>query len=226
MERRKPEISIVIPTLEEESNIADVISGVRKAMNGYNYEIIIVDGHSSDRTALIAKELGARVLYENVGKGSALRLGFKQARGNKIIAMDADLSHRPNELRLLLFGLQEGYDICMGSRFMAGGGSDDMPAFRKFGNKIFVMLVNWLYNANYTDLCYGYRSLTKEATRKLGLTSEGFGIEAEISVKARKKGLKTIEIPSFEKKREGGEGKLLAFRDGYVILKAILGNLG
>lgn len=219
-------VSIVIPTLNEESNIRSVISSVEKAMNGYNHEIIVVDSHSSDRTTEIAKELGARVLTEGMGKGKALKKGFQSSRGNIIISMDADMSHRSKELKLLISGIEAGYDICMGSRFMAGGGSEDMPFIRRFGNRIFVIMVNVLYGSNYTDLCYGYRSFTKEAARKLDLVSDGFGIETEINIKAKKKGLKTIEVPSFEKKRRGGEGKLLSLKDGYIILRVILGNLG
>lgn len=225
MRKGSPYVSVVVPTLNEASNIKNVINGIKKAIKDYSYEIVVVDGNSSDRTAAIARSMGARVLHENIGKGSALRKGFRAARGRIIISIDADMSHRPNELKLLIAGIEVGYDICMGSRFMAGGGSEDMPPFRKFGNKIFVMLVNLLYGSHYTDLCYGYRSLTKDAARRLGLVSNGFGIETEISIKARKKGLKTLELPSFEKKREGGTAKLHSFRDGYVILKAIFENL-
>ena len=225
VKNNKNYISVVIPTLNEENNISKVISGVKESLKGHKFEIIVVDGHSSDNTVKIAKKTGARILYENIGKGHALRIGFASSKGNIIISMDADMSHKPDELALLISGIETGYDICMGSRFISGGGSDDMPPFRKFGNKIFVLLVNKLYGAHYTDLCYGYRSFTREAAKKLDLISDGFGIETEISVKARKKNLKTIEVPSFEKKRNSGTGKLLAFRDGYTILKVILGNL-
>ena len=66
--------------------------------------------------------------------------------------MDADLSNEPRELKILIAGIEAGYDICMGSRFLLGGGSDDMPLLRRFGNRVFVLLVNLIYGAKYTDL--------------------------------------------------------------------------
>ena len=220
-------ISVVIPTLNEEGNIGEAIKEVKKELEkyGYRYEIIVVDGHSTDKTVEIAKSLGAKILYDSVGKGSALRKGMEKAKGDIIISMDADLSNKPNELRLLISGIEIGYDICMGSRFIVGGGTEDMPLFRKFGNKIFVMLVNLFFRTNYTDLCYGYRGFRKGIINKLGLKEDKFGIETEISIKAAKLGLKVLEVPSFEKKRGSGTGKLRSFRDGYAILKTIFKNL-
>jgi glycosyltransferase involved in cell wall biosynthesis len=218
-------ISVVIPTFREESNIAKVLRGVKKQLNNYNYEIIVVDDvRGKDRTASIAKEMGARVLYDNVGKGAALIKGLRNAKGDVIIAMDADLSHEPKELRLLIDAIEIGYDICTGSRFIIGGGSEDIPMLRVLGNKLFVFLVNVLFGANYTDMCYGYRSFRKGVPQKLGLSEKGFGIETEINIKAIKKHMRIVEVPSTEKRRAAGEGKLKTFSDGWVILSTIVKN--
>ena len=128
----RPYVSIVIPTLNEQRNIRALLGGIKKIMDGHSYEIIVVDGNSTDGTATIAKRLGAKVLHESTGKGYALRKGIGAARGDIIISMDADLSNRPNELKLLIAGIEAGYDICTGSRFLTGGGSDDMPMIRRF----------------------------------------------------------------------------------------------
>jgi glycosyltransferase involved in cell wall biosynthesis len=221
----KPSVSIIIPTLNEAENLSRLLPEIKRVLSEYKYEIIVVDKHSPDGTADIARKNGVKVLYDDKGKGSALVKGLKAAKGDIIISMDADLSHRPKELKLLISGIETGYDVCMGSRFLTGGGSDDMPMLRRIGNKFFVMLVNAFYHAHYSDLCYGYRSFSKGAARKLKLNSNGFGIETEISIKAVKAGLKVIEIPSFEKKRDNGEGKLNSFRDGYIILKTIFKNI-
>lgn len=221
---KNPYVSIVIPTWNEEGNIGRVIPLIKKVMANSSYEIIIVDRHSKDKTSSIAKQLGARVLYDDIGKGSALIKGLENAKGKLLISMDADLSNEPKELKLLIAGIETGYDICMGSRFIIGGGSDDMPLIRKFGNKIFVLLVNFIFGANYTDLCYGYRSFKKGSLQKLSLSERGFGIETEINIKAIKKHLKVLEVPSMEKKRAEGIGKLNTFRDGYVILRTIFRN--
>lgn len=222
-------ISVVIPTLNEERNIRELLKLVKKELTGYRYEIIVVDGGrngpSTDKTVAIAKSNGAMVLYDDKGKGSALIKGLKHAKGDVVISMDADLSHEPKELKLLIDAINIGYDICMGSRFIIGGGSEDMPPFRVFGNKVFVGLVNLFFRTHYSDLCYGYRSFRKGVAGRLGLKETGFGIETEINIKAKKKGLKVIEVPSTEKKRGFGTGKLKTFSDGYIILKTIFANL-
>ncbi len=221
----RPYVSIVIPTLNEQGNIRALVSGIKKIMDGYDYELIVVDGNSTDGTASIAKRLGAIVLKEGIGKGYALRKGISAARGDIIISMDADLSNRPNELKLLIAGIEVGYDICTGSRFLTGGGSDDMPLIRRFGNKMFVHIVNLLYGSHYTDMCYGYRSFGRGVLKKLDLKEDGFGIETEINIKAQKRRMKILEVPSFEKQRSKEQAKLRGFKDGYVILKTIFRNL-
>jgi glycosyltransferase involved in cell wall biosynthesis len=217
-------ISVVIPTLNEEQNIGNLLHQVKPMLKDYAYEIIVVDGYSKDRTVAIARDLGAKIIYDDVGKGSALTKGIKAGRGRIIVSMDADLSNRATELKLLIAGIETGYDICMGSRFLTGGGSDDMPFIRRLGNGFFVWIVNRLYGSRYTDLCYGYRSFARSVPARLHLEEKGFGIEAEISIKAMKKHLKVLEVPSYEKKREAGDAKLMTLKDGWVILKTIIRN--
>ncbi len=102
---------------------------------------------------------------------------------------------------------------------------DDMPWVRKLGNKFFVSMVNLIWGTHYTDLCYGYRSFKKKMFEKLKLKSKGFSIETEMAIKVAKKGFNVLEVPSFEKAREAGEGKLRTFRDGWFILKKIIEEL-
>lgn len=222
-------VSIIIPTLNEEENLQIVLEDVRKTMQSLHnrYELIIVDGHSHDHTVEIAKKFKAHVLYDDIGKGSALRKGIAAAKGDIIVMMDADCSHRSSELRLLIEAINSGYDICMGSRFIQGGGTEDMPFHRRLGNKAFVHLVNMIWEMNYSDLCYGYRAFNKKATQILLplLKSNGFGIETEISIKAAKEGLKVLEIPSYEKKRMHGKGNLRSVNDGWRIIKTIMDEM-
>jgi glycosyltransferase involved in cell wall biosynthesis len=211
-------ISIVIPTLNEGKNLARVLKNIPKSVD----EVIVVDGYSTDNTVKIAKKFGAKVIFDDIGKGSALRKGMMAAKGDVIITMDADCSHKSSEIGLLTEGIKAGFDICMGSRFIQGGGTEDMSWYRKLGNKFFVFLVNLIWGMHYSDLCYGYRSFRKSCIKKLGLKQDGFGIETEIAIKAAKKKLRVLEVPSFEKGRASGEGKLRTFRDGWLILKTII----
>ena len=221
---KKIEISIIIPTLNEEENIERVIKSIKKILVTQSYEIIVVDGYSSDKTVKKAIENGAKVIYDKKGKGSALRKGFDKANGDILISMDADLSNDPKELNLIIDSIKIGYDICMGSRFITGGGTEDMPYFRKLGNRFFVLLVNLFFGSHYSDLCYGYRGFRKKIIKDLDLKEDRFAIETEININAAKKHMKVIEIPSVEKKRDTGTGKLRTFADGYNIFKTILKN--
>jgi glycosyltransferase involved in cell wall biosynthesis len=221
---KKLKISVIIPTWNEEKNLPIVLRDIKNYFKNekYNYEIIVVDKYSTDKTIKIARKFGAKILYDSGGKGSALRKGMKYAKGDIIITMDADCSNIAKEMGLLIEGIKCGYDICMGSRFIQGGGTEDMPLHRMIANKIFIFIVNLFWGMKYSDLCYGYRSFSKKAIKKLKLESDGFGIETEISIKAAKEKLKVIEVPSFEKSRRYGKGKLKTFRDGLVILKRII----
>jgi glycosyltransferase involved in cell wall biosynthesis len=221
----KPHISIVIPTLNEGETVGRVITEVQRILAGKNYEILVIDGNSSDGTADKAERMGAKVIYENTGKGNALIKGLAEARGEVIVSMDADLSNEPKELNLLIDSIESGYDLCMGSRFMAGGGTEDMPLVRRMGNRAFVCMVNFLFGSNYSDMCYGYRSFKRNIVARLRLKETGFGIETEINIKAAKLKLRVMEIPSNEKPRNAGEPKLRTFKDGYVILATILRNI-
>lgn len=211
-------ISLIIPTLNEAKNLPFVLRQIPQ----YVDETVIVDGYSTDNTAEIANQLGCKVYYDNIGKGSALIKGVQVCTGDYIIMMDADWSHRVEELGLLIEGLEVGYDFCMGSRFIQGGGSDDMTFIRRLGNKFFVHIVNIFFGTNYSDLCYGYRAFRKEVFKDLNLKSTGFSIETEISIKAAKNKLRILEVPSFEKQRKHGEGKLRGIVDGWKIAAIIL----
>ena len=214
-------VSIIIPTLNEEKNLDELFDRIP----GYIDQIIVVDGYSKDHTVDIAKKYSCHVVFDKFGKGSAMCAGARYCDGDYIVMMDADLSHKPIELDILLKGLSEGYDICMGSRFLKGGGTEDMTYLRKIGNCIFVQMVNCFFGGRYTDLCYGYRSFTKYSFDRLNLKCKGFSIETEISIKALKHKMKILEVPSFEKKRKSGKGKLRTVNDGWKILKVIISEV-
>lgn len=201
-----------------------LLKTIARALSGYEYDVIVVDGGSHDETVEIARRLGAQILRETSGKGAALRTGFDSARGDITIAIDADLSQRPGELIHFVRGLEGGHDVCLGSRFMAGAKSYDLTALRAIGNKVLCWLVNVRIGSRYTDLCYGYMGFKKGVFGELNLKEAGFGIEAEVHIKAFKKKLSILEIPSTEKKRKFGDAKLRTFHDGYAVLRTIINN--
>ncbi|MCX9011267.1 MAG: glycosyltransferase family 2 protein [Candidatus Methanoperedens sp.] len=214
-------ISIVIPTLNEESNIKEVLPHIPDFID----EIVVVDGNSKDRTLeeILKFRKDAKIIIEKPeGKGAAMKTGFENATGDIVIMMDADGSHDPREIPGLLEPVLDGYDVSKGSRMLPGGGSADITLFRRFGNKLFVTMVNRMYKANYTDLCYGYRAFKKEALERMYCHSKGFEIETEQSIRMRKAGLRVKEVSSFEAQRKSGNSNLNSLRDGLRILNIIL----
>jgi glycosyltransferase involved in cell wall biosynthesis len=189
-------------------------------------EVVLVDGCSTDRTIEVAQELMPSikvVLEPRLGKGAALRAGYRESSGDILIVLDADGSNDPRELPRFITALMEGSDFVKGSRFVQGGGTTDMPRLRYFGNKFFVFLVNLLFNAHFSDLCYGYHAFWRYCLNDLNLDDvDGFEIDTAIYLRALYQRLRVTEVPSFEGYRFRGMGKLRTFPDGLRILKTIL----
>ena len=136
--------------------------------------------------------------------------------------LDADGSTDPAEIPLFVGGLVAGADFVKGSRFLCGGGTADMPFYRKLGNRFFVGLTRILFGARYTDLCYGYNAFWVDAIEGLGLTATGFEVETMMNIRAHRAGLRVAEVPSFEYRRVHGTGRLRTVPDGIRVLRTIL----
>jgi len=217
-----PRITLLIPTLNEEENLPRVMPKIPPLVS----EVLIVDGHSKDNTVKVAGELcpAARVVYQkNKGKGDALKCGIQEARGDIVVILDADDSMNPEEIPALISALMNGFDYVKGSRFLDGAGTLDMPKYRRLADKAFVFLETLLYGTKYTDATYGYKAFWVRSFKNINLRRDGFELDAEIDIKAKKAGLKVAEVPCHEEKRFGGEAKLHSFRDGWRILRTIIG---
>jgi glycosyltransferase involved in cell wall biosynthesis len=217
-------VGIVIPALNEEKNIEEVLCRLRDF--GYN-NVLVIDGQSKDNTAKVAEKHGAKVVLQaGQGKGSAIRqvLSNRYFDVDALVLMDADGSMDPAEIPAFIEALNSGADIAKGSRFLEGGRTYDMDATRRFGNLILMFVLNFLWSSNYTDLCYGYAVFNKHAVETLApvLESDGFEIETEIFIKALDLGLAVKEVPSVEYERKYGVSNLHAFKDGFRILKTII----
>ena len=229
-----PAVSVVIPARNEAANLPAVIARLPKNI----FEVILIDGHSTDRTVEVARELlpDIRVLHQRGrGKGDALAMGFDAVRGDIIVMLDADGSADATEIPRFVAALLAGADFVKGSRFAQGGGSSDITTARRLGNRALCALVNRTYGMVYTDLCYGYNAFWADCLPLLQKAwpcssvppatqapyGSGFEIETMLNVRAAKAALTVWEVPSFERPRISGESNLSAIRDGMRILRAI-----
>ena len=213
--------SVVIPAKNESGNIGWVLDH----LPAFVHEVILVDGNSTDGTVETARAIRKDIIVvneERPGKGSALRAGFARATGDIIVMIDADGSMVPAEMRRMLYLLDDGFDFVKGSRFMAGGSSEDITWLRGLGNHVLVSLVNRLFGARFTDLCYGFCGFHRTHLAALDLDSDGFEIETEIVLHALKAQLNITEVPSLELERRSGASNLRTVRDGMRVLRTIL----
>jgi Glycosyl transferase family 2/GAF domain len=222
MQPKRPFVSVVIPTLNESSNLPLVLPFLPMS---WIDEVIVVDGRSTDNTVDTARRFlpSIRVVLETRhGKGAAMQAGFAAAHGDIIVTMDADGSNDPREIPRMVQALLEGADFVKGSRFAHGGGTTDMPRYRKLGNWALGSIANLLFNGMYTDLCYGYHAFWRHALPIINsINASGFEIDTAIYVRALRHRLRVTETPSFEGYRFFGIGKLQTIPDGWRVLATI-----
>lgn len=214
-------VTMIIPTLNEAENLPHVLPRIP----GWVTEVIIVDGRSTDDTIAVARQLRPDVkvvLETRPGKGAALMAGFAAATGDAIVMLDADGSMNPAEAIMYVSALLAGAEFVKGSRFLQGGGTDDMSRVRMLGNWGLTKTVKLLYGGSFTDLCYGYIGFWRHTLEQLHPDTDGFEIETLLNLRALSTGLKVMEVPSFEANRVHGESHLRTFPDGWRVLKTIV----
>jgi glycosyltransferase involved in cell wall biosynthesis len=215
-----PRVSVVIPARNEAANLPHVLPFIPNTVA----EVILVDGHSSDDTILVAQQLlpSIRIIEQTgKGKGDALKVAFAACTGDIIVMLDADGSTDPREIPLFIDALLLGSGFAKGSRFLKGGGSHDITPFRWLGNRFFSQLVNVLFRTEFTDLCYGYNAFWRDSLNAFDIDCDGFEIETLMNIRAHKAQLKIVEVPSFEHPRIYGESKLNMINDGWRVLRTI-----
>jgi glycosyltransferase involved in cell wall biosynthesis len=215
-----PRISVIIPALNE----ADSLPAILPVVAGLADEVILVDGHSLDRTIDVARALcpDIKIVQQTgMGKGNALHCGFAACTGDIVVTMDADGSTNPHEIPRFVAALLEGADFAKGSRFLPSGGSADITYVRWLGNRALNVLVNVLFQIPFTDLCYGFNAFWRDCLDFFDVDCQGFEVETQINLRARKANLRMVEVPSYECSRLHGASHLHPLRDGWRVLRMI-----
>jgi glycosyltransferase involved in cell wall biosynthesis len=220
-----PLLSVVMPVYNERDTIAGMIDRVL-AVPGIRIELVVVDDGSKDGTSDILRDLQKTHTFKllqkpNGGKGSALRLGFKEVTGNLVVIQDADTEYSPEEFPELIELICQGRaDVVYGSRFL---GRHRVFLFTHYlGNMFLTFLTNVLYNTMLTDMETCYKAMRIEVLRSFTLDSNGFGIEPELTAKIFKRGYRVYEVPITYDGRGYEEGKKITWRDGVVALWVLL----
>ncbi len=220
-----PLISVVIPALNEARNLRYVLP----LIPWFVHEIILVDGYSTDDTIHLVEQLRPAIrapihiiLQTGKGKGNALQIGFAASTGDIIVTLDADGSADPREIPLFVEALNRGNDFAKGSRCILGGGSHDFTLLRRFGNYGLRKLVNMLFRARFSDLCYGYNAFWRYCLDYIEVDCDGFEVETLINLRVHKANLRIVEVPSIEYRRIFGKSNLNAFHDGWRVLRTIM----
>jgi len=229
---KKVKISIVIPCLNEETIIADVVSDCILGLKISNLEgqILIVDS-GNDRSGEIAKSLGAEVIRtEKLGLGKAYIDSLKYIKGDYVVMGDADSTYDYKEINKFIEKLDEGYEFVMGTRIKGWIEEDAMPKLhRYFGTPLTTWILNKLFHLNFSDIHCGMRAMTKQALEKIDLKSTSWEYASEMVIKSGLLKLKTTEVPiHFYKDKKGRishlkrSGWWMPWYAGWINLKVML----
>ena len=221
----KPAVSVIICTYNEAENLPYVLPRIPDWVD----EILLVDGHSTDGTVDIARQLTPRIritYQDGKGKANALAWGFKHAAGDILVTMDADGSDDPALLEKFIAPLLEGFDFVKGSRFPLGHIPRGVKFHRVVGNRFLASLVNLLLETNYTDVCSGYNAFWKSVVARIpGLVENTAAAEPSMYIRIAKAGLRVTEVYHDDEGRIHGrshEGKYSFIEHGFRTLRYIL----
>jgi len=218
-------VSVIIPAKDEEECLGKVLKDLYETiplLDGHEVEVICVDDNSTDKTAEVARSFGAKVVRNTgkSGKGIALRAGFAEATGDILVMMDADYSHRPEDLPVFLDALKDGIGLVIGSRIV--GGSEEYEHIRALGNVFLSTCVGLFLGRYLSDALNGYKAFRRDVFTDFQYTSRAFEIEVEIIANTLRKGYRVVEVSSHERARAGGQLKSSVINHGTRFLLRIL----
>lgn len=211
-------LSVIIPAHDEGSSIAETIEPLSDVLesNGIDHEIIVVDDHSSDRTADVVADLSAASTnvrcLTNVGKagfGYAVRAGLQAFDGDYVVIVMADRSDDPEDVVKYFRLLEQGYDCAFGSRFMPGGGTTNYPRFKLALNRVVNFGIRLMFRHGYNDTTNACKAYTREVIESVQpLLSAHFNLTVELPLKAIVRGHTYAIVPIRWTNRTTGDSKL------------------
>ena len=215
----KRQLSVVIPALNEASNLERLLPNLRQELEaiGLDAELIVVDGGSTDGSDAIANRLGAQFVRQTQpGYGGALREGFARARGEYLLTLDADGSHDPGFIRTM-WAARDRAEVIIASRYTSGG-SADMPRSRRVLSQVLNAVFRRGLALPYADLSSGYRLYRRRALQAITLTATDFDVLEEILIRCVAAGYTVAEVPFHYGARGAGKShaRLAQFAISYL----------
>lgn len=222
-----PEVSVVMPCLNEAKTLPICIRKAQEAMAGAGIrgEVVVSDNGSTDGSVEIAKSLGARVVHAGTkGYGAAYLRGLEAARGRYIVIGDSDDSYDFGDLERFVAPLRKGYDAVIGSRLRGTILPGAMPPLHRYlGNPVLTGILNLFFRARVSDAHCGMRSFTREAYQRLNLVTTGMEFASEMIVKMAKAGMRITEVPIvYHPDGRDRKPHLRSFSDGWRHLRFML----
>lgn len=215
-------ITVLIPTFNEGANIGKLIPKIRSVLEGIgrDYELIVVDGGSTDNTQEVATSLGAKVLLQaKPGYGVALKEGFQAARGDYIITMDADFSHDPDFIKEMWLK-RETADLIIASRYCPGGKSD-ASWDRRILSRVLNQFISFALSLPIKDFSSGFRMYKKSIVQSLNCTTDDYSFLEEILIRICGNGYKIEEIPFHYLTRKIGKSHIKLFKFGVSLISTL-----
>jgi len=214
------DVSIILPTLNEEKTVGKVIDEIPRDIleeKGCLVKVLVVDGNSTDLTRQIAQEKGAEVIIEpRKGKGRAMRTAFEQVRADFVFMLDADYTYPATYIPDMLDVLHHGCDVVIGSRLKGEREEGAMSRLNIIGNHLLTLKAEVLYLRRISDLCTGFWGFKGKVIPRLHLTADGFDFEADLFTQIAKHGYSIGEIPIYYRRRPT-PAKLSSIKDGLKI---------
>jgi len=223
-----PILSIVMPVYNEKEYVIKIINKVLEL--GMVKDLIVVDDCSSDGTRELLKsskfDPRVKIFYhdKNMGKGAAIRTGFKYVTGDIVAIQDADLEYDPQEFVEMIKPIEQGHaDVVYGSRLIGGRPQRVHLFWHKIGNTFLSLMTNVLYNSSLSDMETCYKMFKRSVISNINIRSNDFSVEPEITAKILKnKNLRVYEIPISYYGRSYAEGKKISWRHGVGALWTLL----
>lgn len=220
-------LSIIIPVFNEKNTVEKILDRLKLLTNAdFEKEIIVVDDCSTDGTGNLLQNIGTKYGFvllrhaKNMGKGAAIKTALEKASGDYVIFQDADLEYDPKEYQRLIEAININSPVVFGSRNLKPKQKGYLFCF--LGVAFLTRVINFLFRSNLTDSYTCYKLIPSKLIKDMTLESDGFEIEAELTVKILKRKIGIREVPIDYCPRTYGKGKKIRAIDGLVGLYTIL----